>query len=112
MNTFVIACLAPLSLAYGPPVNVIIYQSTPLTYLLSGTPAPTTPVANSLISSFAWYLTVSTTLNQDNGNQNMRWVHTLNTPIMATDVVMFEIDFIAGWENEVDGSGTSAYNRL
>jgi len=51
-------------------------------------------------TSLKWKLTVQTTFNEDNGDQTMRWTHILETGILMTDKVMFEIDFITGKEDD------------
>jgi hypothetical protein len=64
----------------------------------------TVPLVNSGSGSGAnnivWNLLVSTVINEDTGDQMMRWKHELTANILATDTITFEVAFYAGLDSE------------
>ena len=96
MKSFALGCIVSSLAGALPPVNVIIRVSKGKDYVLIDNSIDGTNAKGNL----KWTLTVQTSFNEDTGTQNMRWTHTLETGILITDKVLFEIDFITGAESD------------
>jgi hypothetical protein len=51
------------------------------------------------VNNIKWVLGVSTVINEDTGDQMMRWYHELTANILSTDKIMFEVAFYAGLDS-------------
>lgn len=96
MNRFVLGAIQVYS--------VFAQEQFPETYTQRVSEIGTYPMLATTVTAgynnIQWNLKVSTVINEDTGDQLMRWYHELTANILATDKILFEVSFYAGADSE------------